>query len=308
LPEDRVTSVAVEDSIIWIGTNRRGLVKFNGVSWTVYDTSNSDLPYGEIRSIAIDGGGAKWIATFGGGLAKFDGISWTVYDVSNSDLPNDYLQSVAIDLNGDKWVATYGGGAAKFDDTSWTVYNTVLPDNYLQSITIDKDGNKWVGTLRGGLAKYNDINWTVFNTSNSGLPHKNVMSLSADEKGNLWIGTSGGGLAVYREGGVIVNIEKDEFNNYPIKQFELQQNYPNPFNPQTTIRYNLIKNEKVTIEIYNICGQKIKTLVDQQKSAGKHSVVWDGKDAENRKLPSGVYFYRCITGASSITKKLVLVK
>jgi ligand-binding sensor domain-containing protein len=63
-----------------------GLAKFDGVNWTVYNTSNSGLPYNYVFAIAIDGQGNKWIGTNGGGLAKFDGVNWTVYNTSNSGL------------------------------------------------------------------------------------------------------------------------------------------------------------------------------------------------------------------------------
>jgi ligand-binding sensor domain-containing protein len=58
----------------WIGTDGGGLAKFDGVNWTVYNTSNSGLPGNSVNAIAIDGQGNKWIGTYGGGLAKFDGV------------------------------------------------------------------------------------------------------------------------------------------------------------------------------------------------------------------------------------------
>jgi ligand-binding sensor domain-containing protein len=64
-----------------------GLAKFDGINWTVYNTSNSGLPDNYVYAIAIDGQGNKWIGTLGGGLAKFDGVNWTVYNTSNSGLP-----------------------------------------------------------------------------------------------------------------------------------------------------------------------------------------------------------------------------
>jgi ligand-binding sensor domain-containing protein len=68
-----------------------GLAKFDGVNWTVYNTSNSGLPDNDVTAIAIDGGGNKWIGTYGGGLAKFDGVNWTVYNIL-ACLLNMFLQ------------------------------------------------------------------------------------------------------------------------------------------------------------------------------------------------------------------------
>jgi ligand-binding sensor domain-containing protein len=74
-----------------------GLQSLMESRWTVYNTSNSSLPYNIVRAIAIDGGGNKWIGTDGGGLAKFDGVNWTVYKTSNSKLPDTVVFAIAID-------------------------------------------------------------------------------------------------------------------------------------------------------------------------------------------------------------------
>jgi ligand-binding sensor domain-containing protein len=90
-----------------LGLGVRGLLKFDGVNWTVYNTSNSGLPGNYVQAIAIDEGGNKWIGT-DGGLAKFDGVNWTVYKTSNSGLPSNWVTSIAIDGQGNKWIGTGG--------------------------------------------------------------------------------------------------------------------------------------------------------------------------------------------------------
>ncbi|MCD4693478.1 MAG: beta-galactosidase [Calditrichales bacterium] len=91
--------------------------------------------------------------------------------------------------------------------------------------------------------------------------------------------------------------------------FSLFQNYPNPFNPQTTIGYQLPVRNNITIKIYNLLGQEVQTLVNENKNAGNHSVVWDGKDNSGRQVSSGVYYYklRLDNGICRI-KKLLLLK
>ena len=84
--------------------------------------------------------------------------------------------------------------------------------------------------------------------------------------------------------------------------FGLQQNYPNPFNPSTVIRYQLPKDERVSLKIYNTLGERVATLVDEKKSAGTYHVEW------NPQLPSGVYYYRLNAGEFAATKKLILLK
>ncbi len=88
-------------------------------------------------------------------------------------------------------------------------------------------------------------------------------------------------------------------------------NYPNPFNPTTTINYSLKENSKVSLNIYNIKGQKVKQLISNsagQFSAGQHSVVWNGKDDNGKTVSSGIYFYKLKTGDYEKTKKMILIK
>ena len=88
----------------------------------------------------------------------------------------------------------------------------------------------------------------------------------------------------------------------------LHQNYPNPFNPSTTISYNLPKTGSVRLDIYNIKGQLVKTLVNQTMLAGTHSVTWDGKDGQGRSVSSGVYFCRMSLPNKVLTNKMLLMK
>ncbi|CUS88357.1 Por secretion system C-terminal sorting domain-containing protein, partial [Candidatus Kryptonium thompsonii] len=92
------------------------------------------------------------------------------------------------------------------------------------------------------------------------------------------------------------------------QKFELYQNYPNPFNPSTSISFDLPEDAFVTLKIYNIIGQEIKTLVNEFKNAGRYTVVWDGKDNTGKIAPSGIYFYRITAGNFSKTLKMVLTK
>ncbi|MEA2097237.1 MAG: FlgD immunoglobulin-like domain containing protein, partial [Candidatus Cloacimonadota bacterium] len=84
---------------------------------------------------------------------------------------------------------------------------------------------------------------------------------------------------------------------------------PNPFNPTTTISFSVTQNSDfVTLEVYNIKGQKVKQLVNNQLSAGKHSVIWNGKDNNGKSVTSGIYFYKMKAGKFTSTKKMILLK
>jgi hypothetical protein len=92
------------------------------------------------------------------------------------------------------------------------------------------------------------------------------------------------------------------------QSFSLSQNYPNPFNPQTTISYCLPQDAHVTLVIYNILGQKVRTLVDKHQSTGVRTVNWDGKDEDGNQVSSGVYFYRLDSEQFTEIKKMLLMK
>ncbi len=85
--------------------------------------------------------------------------------------------------------------------------------------------------------------------------------------------------------------------------YEIRQNYPNPFNPSTTIRYELPKRSHIVLKIYNLLGQEVATLVNEEKTAGRYEVGWDAGG-----MASGVYFYRLQAGEFVETKTLILVK
>jgi len=91
--------------------------------------------------------------------------------------------------------------------------------------------------------------------------------------------------------------------------FALEQNYPNPFNLSTSISVLLPQSQKVRLDIYSVLGQHVKTLVDDQLSAGIHTYIWDARDASGEVVASGVYFYRLSNGSNVVlSKKMLLLK
>ena len=99
--------------------------------------------------------------------------------------------------------------------------------------------------------------------------------------------------------------EKKDNVNYATK---LSSNYPNPFNPETKIIYSMAKAGRAELTVYNIKGQKVKTLIDENVTSGEHSVVWNGKDKDGKDVSSGVYFYRIKTSDGVQSKKMLLLK
>ncbi|KPL08533.1 hypothetical protein AMJ86_00215 [bacterium SM23_57] len=114
--------------------------------------------------------------------------------------------------------------------------------------------------------------------------------------------TTGGPVGDLNWFDMVNAIENGNFNNKPTS-FTLSQNYPNPFNPTTQINFQIPKADKVTLEIYNIIGQRVATLVDQKMAPGEYTIVWDAYNAA-----SGVYFYKLSVDQFSQTRKMILMR
>jgi hypothetical protein len=99
-----------------------------------------------------------------------------------------------------------------------------------------------------------------------------------------------------------------ESDNKQPAQFRLEENYPNPFNPTTTIRYALPEACHVKLTIMDILGRTVAVLIDKQQRAGRHDILWDGKDENGSMVASGVYVYTLTGGDSKEMKKLLLVR
>jgi len=92
------------------------------------------------------------------------------------------------------------------------------------------------------------------------------------------------------------------------QSYALRQNFPNPFNPTTRIAFDLTEPSTVTLDIYNVLGQKVRSLLHESMDAGSHEVEWNSTDEAGHPVASGVYFYRLSTGAFTDTKKMILMK
>jgi hypothetical protein len=145
--------------------------------------------------------------------------------------------------------------------------------------------------------------------------HEYVYDLAAYDGQMVYIGircVSDDALAFYvddftlhSDGGSVVDADDPVI---PALVTELKGNYPNPFNPQTTISFSLKDNIPVSLEIYNLKGQKVKTLVNESKAPGHYQIVWKGLDSNNQPVASGVYFFKMNAGKYSSTRKMILMK
>jgi hypothetical protein len=284
-----------------------------------YESEVRKALLGEEDTLIYDDGIPKWV--------------WTIPDQYGDDLFNvrftpawDYVLKSAQFLFGYR----IGNGAVRiyvWDDTSgfpseiidsvdvshadiqlypfWTIVNfsskkvtlTSLSDFHIgytplgppdtDTLSLISDDGEPVGTEHRSIECWNGI-WGTLYDDYEGEYDYNFMIRAVVEK------TTG--------------VEEEEFTVANPTEYELFQNHPNPFNPETKVRYYLPRATWVNLIIYNLLGQRVRTLVDEYQNAGAKAVFWDGKDNHQKQVPSGIYFYKLKTSDFSQTKKMVLIR
>ncbi len=145
-------------------------------------------------------------------------------------------------------------------------------------------------TMSGGTC------WSVF--ADDSLAGISSIVKDPFEENIFYVGTLGSG--VFRFAGTVTSVDGGE----PIpREFHLSQNYPNPFNPSTTIRYELPSRSHVVLKIFNLLGQEVATLADEEKAAGRYEVRWDAS-----RFSSGMYLYRLQASGSTEVKMMLLIR
>jgi hypothetical protein len=193
------------------------------------------------------------------------------------------------------------GGVIKGPDlsppTNFTLSFAVLPDSiliYLKALGSSFDGP---GTILGILLFASD---------------KEVPTRVDIERSGLY--DSSGDPILHETSGADIEfdcgtaVEGEDGEGGRPSAYTLSQNYPNPYNPVTQIAYQLPQAGHVSIKIYNIKGQLVRTLVDEHKAGGSYAVTWDGRNDDETAVSSGIYFYRIHAGKFTDTKKMVLIR
>jgi len=146
--------------------------------------------------------------------------------------------------------------------------------------------------------------WSVINLANvDDDPHLEVLYASSSSIGDMF-GQSTPPIVILD----LVSTAVEQQKSAQPADYALSQNYPNPFNPNTAISYSVPTSTHVTLKIYNVMGKEIKTLVNETRSAGIHSVTWDGTNNAGQKVTSGIYFYSLKADNFTDTKQMILMK
>ena len=154
-------------------------------------------------------------------------------------------------------------------------------------------GERIVKTTDGGT------NWTLLSGNCEIIDGFNDVYFFNERVG--WVVGRNGTIYKTTNGGI--SFIGEDKNEIIMEEYNLTQNYPNPFNPTTTIKYRIPELSLVTLKVYDVLGNEIAILVNEEKPAGTYEINWNGS-----KYPSGIYFYRLQAGSFIETKKMVLIK
>ncbi len=272
-----VTTIGVSKrntNIIWAGTSdsRVWVSKDNGLTWT--DVSET-LPYRWVSRIIPDPGDEN------SAYVTFSGLKWA-------------------DPEAHIFRTTDAG-------ETWTDISSNLPDVPINACAVDHIDNNFVfvGTDLG--AYYSEDKGGSWEYLDSDLPLVSVYDFKIHHTEHyLAIGTHA--RSMYKmDLTTLVGVD-DNFAQNVAGGFELKPNYPNPFKSETTISFSIDESSHVTVEIFDMKGSKVSSLVNNTLKAGEHSITWAGSNGYGEKLPHGQYVCKVATGSQSKTQKIVLIK
>lgn len=202
-PQTTIFSLNLDSNgIVWAGSNK-GLLKFNGNNFTIYDTINSPMKSNLVVSITKDFSENIWMATIGNNasIMKFDGVNiWNYYNQYNTNIYSGTQLCITTDKTNNIWA--HFRKLLKYDGNSWQTFdstNSPFKDGTGWEIFVDKYNNKWISKDFQGIFKYTENNntWINYTTQNSGLPLGYVRKIREDSFGNLWISVWSSGLTKY---------------------------------------------------------------------------------------------------------------
>jgi hypothetical protein len=281
-------------ALVFAGTSGGGMFRSTnaGVSWDHADSGLTD-PF--VRVVAVSPSGTLFAGTASAGVFRStdDGDSWELTGIQ----PDWEYRALAITDDGTVFAGSLGNGVFRSTNSGadWIQVNQGLSNLTVEYLGVNRVGHVFAATRFGGIFRSAD-NGDTWLEVNSGLTNLDVRCLAADGADMMYAGTA---MGVFRSSG-----PTSVMGSAPLPAaIPLEQNYPNPFNPTTTIRYELLKEARVELKVYNILGQEVMALVNETQKAGRYSADFGGE-----RFASGVYFYGLRAGEFVTTRKMLLLK
>ncbi len=295
---DPVTSVLYGVSTT---SNTTELVRINGTGGDAFTQHTLDV--GNVVGVTFDSSGTMYIASQIGIIYTVDLSNGTISVVDTAD-----IQLTAIEID-------------PTTNVMYAVKKIVIGSGKDNIYTIDlTTGTSTLVGLTGFGVKTNDLafdeNGDLYGIIGGDNDVAQLISINKNDGSGTLVGdinfTGVLGLA-YAVNGNVSSVNPDEKNTSVPGEFVLSQNYPNPFNPTTVINFSVPVESNVTITIYNMLGQTVATIVNQEVTPGNYTVTWNGTDDSGLKVSSGIYLYELRAAGNNgsnfvNTKKMILLK
>jgi len=239
-------------------------------------------------------------------FSSSDGATWTLDDAGGFvATPNG--GTFVVGVPGSRWMS-----AAAVDGSCWDLGGTLVNDNLAPDSFLVGGATLATGLALGPLQHMLDFHFTPT------VLDGEVKTLCIDSAwyppaGTFIFTLAGSGIITPEFQGGCYSVsykpvsDADDNGNIPTT-FSLSQNRPNPFNPATTINFSVARKTHVNISVYNVLGQRVKTLRDEDLMAGFYEAKWDGTDSGGRQVASGIYFYKMVTDDFVETRKMALMR
>jgi photosystem II stability/assembly factor-like uncharacterized protein len=291
--------IAAGDGLYFSSNNGSSWVlKQNGVGGDVFIDDSDDIYYG--HNIPL-------VSTDILELSSDNGETWTTL------LTDVYIDNIYVDKQGNIFVGNehdnYGLLRSTDSGISWDTVSHNFVGDRIYAITGNSTDQLFCSAGKYGewevyMSDDNGDNWSIVT---SGIPSNTiVLSLDFDSRGFIYAGTTYN--SVFRS--LSTTLDMNEGSSDIPSDYSLYQNFPNPFNPNTIISYQIPVGGDVTLNVYDLLGREVATLVDEYKPAGKYEVEFDASSHSGnvRNLTSGIYFYTLRAGNFVQTKKMLLIK
>ncbi|MFZ1080555.1 MAG: T9SS type A sorting domain-containing protein [Candidatus Kryptoniota bacterium] len=291
---DAETAICSSGSNLFVGTMYDGVFisSDSGATWKACGAAPSGIFAGDVTAFALSDSNF-FVATSGLGvfLSTDNGKTWAQRDTGLTDVRVHCLALSGKNL----FAGTQLGGVYLSTDNgaTWLPRDSELTNTTVSSLIAISDTNVFASTPSA-----------IFVSTNSGTSWSPDTYMGVSVYAVCGTNLFAGGNGLWRKSisEMLTNVRNDRDQNIPYS-FGIEQNYPNPFNPSTTIVYQLPRNTFVTLEVFDVLGRRVQTLVSQPQTAGIRSAVFNATD-----LPSGMYFCRLEAGTYHDTKKMLLLK
>ena len=309
-----------DNDILYSSKSRTSLTRVFNVTSTPERNDINGLSLGSLAScvkISPYDAGYLLVGTDAGRLFEISNAnsnSPVVNEITSASFPQGYLSSIEFGQSEDQILLTFSNyGIPSIwnsnDGTqSWVNLDGDLPDMPIRwAIYHPEDQNSIIAATEIGIWICDDVNANSIQwyPNNGSLANVRVDMLRVRESDKLIA------AATYGRGLFTTTLSAPQtsiLNESVPGTYKLAQNFPNPFNPSTIIQYELPRESQVKLDIFDVKGIYIRSLIDNKEAAGTHNVQWNSRDRQGRKVPNGVYFYTITTNDFTQMKKMIFIK